>query len=68
MSNDHQSIPYQCPICGEPIDKDIAVYIDHTEQHIVDEIKKDHPNWGGQDGTCRRCLEHYRGQMRGDTR
>ena len=59
---------YQCPICGEQIDDDIAVYIDHTEQHIANEIKKEHPDWCNSDGSCPRCVEYYRRQIRGDTK
>lgn len=41
-------------------------YIHHTEQHIVDVIKKDHPDWASQDGSCPRCMDFYRKQITGD--
>ncbi len=30
---------YKCSTCNEEIDGDLLVYMDHTEKHIVDEIK-----------------------------
>ena len=57
---------YQCPLCHQSIDHDVKAYIDHTEQHIVDMIKADHPDWESGDGSCEKCLEYYRKQMRGE--
>jgi len=31
---------YKCSTCNETIEGDLLVYIDHTEKHIMDEIKE----------------------------
>jgi len=36
---------YKCSTCNEEIDGDLLIYIDHTEEHIMDEIKISHPDW-----------------------
>ncbi len=58
---------YKCSICSEEIDGDLLVYIDHTEQHIMDEIKLNHPDWIGKDGICQKCVDYYKGQLKGDS-
>lgn len=55
---------YTCPTCGKAIDRDLLVFIGHTEDHIVEEIRKMHPDWKGDDGICAKCLEYYRNQIR----
>ena len=57
---------YRCPVCGKDIKTEPAVYIKHTEQHIVDIIKKKYPEWAEKDGLCRKCLEHYRRELKGE--
>ena len=56
---------YKCSTCNEAIDGDLLVYIDHTEQHIMDEIQLSHPEWKKKDGICPKCIEYYKGQMKG---
>ena len=58
---------YKCSVCGEDVADDLLVYINHTEQHIIDEIRANHPDWAGKDGLCKKCVEYYRGQMQGDS-
>ena len=58
---------YKCSICSEKIDGDLLVYVDHTEQHIMDEIKLSHPNWVENDGVCQKCVDYYKGQMKGNS-
>lgn len=55
---------YLCPVCGKEMPRDLMVFLNHTDQHIVNEIKKTHPQWVDADGVCRRCLEFYRRQLR----
>jgi len=57
---------YQCPVCNKKTPRDLAVYIDHTNQHIVEEIKKDHPQWVSGDGTCKPCMDYYETQISGE--
>jgi len=59
-------MPYQCPVCGNIVKSSLAEYIKHTEKHIVDEIKKDHPRWAEKNGVCPKCLEYYRKQIKGE--
>lgn len=59
---------YKCGVCQEKVEGDLLVYINHTEKHIIDEIKDSHPDWVEKNGICRKCVEYYRGQMRGGSR
>ena len=36
---------YRCNVCGQKVKDDVFVYIDHTEDHIIEEIKVQHPDW-----------------------
>jgi hypothetical protein len=56
---------YKCSACNEDIDSDLLVYIKHTEKHIVDEIKLSHPEWVEDDGICRKCVDYFKGQIKG---
>jgi hypothetical protein len=58
---------YKCSVCGKVINDDLKVYIDHTEKHVVDVIKKDHPEWVEKNGICHKCEGYYRQQIKGDT-
>ena len=57
---------YQCSVCGEKIKNDVLLYINHTEKHVIDEIKDKHPEWAEKDGLCQKCVDYYKGQLRGD--
>lgn len=56
---------YVCPVCGKPVSEDLHQYVDHTEKHIIDIIKKKHPEWIEQDGLCHKCLKYYKKEMKG---
>ena len=51
---------YTCPTCGEKMERDLSLFIDHTDIHIVDEVKKLHPAWVTDDGFCDKCLDYYK--------
>jgi hypothetical protein len=55
---------FVCPTCGKTMERELLVIIPHTESHIVDVIKRDHPNWVEQDGICKKCYAYYKGQLR----
>ncbi len=57
---------YKCDVCNDSVEGDLLVYIDHTEQHIIDEIKTKHPSWIEKDGVCRKCKDYYRDQLKGN--
>ncbi|MCK9554950.1 hypothetical protein M0R36_03925 [bacterium] len=50
----------KCPICNKRISSDVLTVKLHTEEHIVEEVKKNHPEWIEKDGVCPICLEHYK--------
>ena len=51
---------YTCPTCGEKMERDLSLFMDHTDKHIVDEVKKLHPAWITDDGFCAKCLDYYK--------
>ena len=51
---------YTCPTCNEKMERDLSLFMDHTDKHIVDEVKRLHPNWVTDDGFCPDCLEYYK--------
>ena len=55
---------YICPVCKEKLERDPSVVIPHTDEHIVDAIKKGHPEWIDTDGLCPKCLAFYHKEMR----
>ena len=56
---------YICDICKEKVMGDSLQFISHNEGHIVDVIKKRHPEWIEGNGLCQKCLDYYREQLRG---
>ena len=57
---------YKCSLCSEKVDGDLLVFVDHTEKHIIDEIKVKHPEWADEDGVCKPCVEYFRSQIKGE--
>ena len=55
--------PYTCPVCQNEVPRDLIVFLDHTNQHIFDEIEKIHPEWTDEKGVCKKCAEYYQGQI-----
>ena len=55
--------PYICPICHKEIQRDLTIFLEHGDDHIVEAIQKRHPEWKADDGTCPKCLEHYKKSM-----
>ena len=51
---------YTCPTCGEKLERDLLSFISHTDQHILDVLKKKNPQWVTKDGFCVKCLDHYK--------
>ncbi|MCK5012632.1 MAG: hypothetical protein KAS66_02345, partial [Candidatus Omnitrophica bacterium] len=56
---------YKCSVCDEHVKDDLLVYINHTETHIMDEIRASHPDWAEKDGLCKKCIDYYRDQLKG---
>ena len=57
---------YQCPLCGKQMDRDLILFLDHTNQHVIDRIKKSHPEWIAENGACEPCVAYYRLQISGE--
>ena len=56
---------FHCSVCNQDVSGDLVNVTDHTERHIVDLIKHDHPNWVEQNGVCQKCLDYYRSEING---
>ena len=56
---------YNCTACGQKVPGDMMVFRDHTEKHIVELIKSDHPEWMEKDGICQKCLQYYKQELDG---
>ena len=52
-----------CSVCSKKLPRELLVIIPHTEEHIINEIKKQHPKWATADGVCAKCYEYYKEQM-----
>lgn len=48
-----------CPICGEPIQNETKDLHSLAETWLIEQIKKDHPNWVESNGLCPKCIEYY---------
>ncbi|MFA6601018.1 MAG: hypothetical protein WC352_05465 [Candidatus Omnitrophota bacterium] len=51
---------YICPICAKRFPRELLVFLDHAETHIIEVIKRKHPEWVTRDGLCPPCVEHFR--------
>lgn len=54
---------FRCPTCGKIIPRELLTIISHAEQDIVEEIKKDHPDWVEDNGICKQCYDYYKKQL-----
>ena len=57
---------YQCPMCGRSMDRNLILFLDHTNQHVIDQIKKKYPEWVAEDGICKPCADYYTLQLKGE--
>lgn len=56
---------YQCSVCGNKVGADMLVYLDHTEKHVIELVKTDHPEWVEANGLCQKCVDYYHGELKG---
>ncbi|MFH1655039.1 MAG: hypothetical protein ABH954_00300 [Candidatus Omnitrophota bacterium] len=54
---------FVCPTCNREMSNDLMVVIPHTENHIVDEVKKKNPQWVESDGICKKCYDYYKNEL-----
>lgn len=59
------NMAYYCPMCREKFTTDLKAYVEHVEDEIVHLIRQDHPDWDQEDGTCPKCYEYYKKQLKG---
>ncbi len=52
MGEEQTHRTYTCPTCGETMERDLMVFLQHTDHHLIDAIKEDNPDWVEDDGTC----------------
>lgn len=57
---------YRCPLCERSMERNLALFLDHTQGHIIDRIKEEHPEWVASDGVCQPCAEYYKRQLSGE--
>lgn len=57
---------YTCSVCGQNVERDLVVYMHHTDLHIIEAIKKKHPDWECGEGLCPKCLECFQKAKRGE--
>lgn len=57
---------YQCPLCGRTMERNLVLFLSHTDEHIIDKIKEEHPEWVEADGVCKPCAEYYKKQLSGE--
>ena len=51
---------HECQICRKLVDDSVGLAHIKTEEYIIELIRKDHPEWDKNKGTCDLCLEYYR--------
>lgn len=54
---------YRCPICNGEVERDLTVYLCHTDEHMIETLKELHPNWVSEDGTCEKCKNYLYEQL-----
>lgn len=58
---------YRCPLCGREMERNLVLFLDHADQHVINQIKEEHPEWVEADGACAPCTEYYRKQLKGES-
>jgi hypothetical protein len=48
------------------MERNLVLFLNHGEQHVIDKIKEEHPEWVSEDGVCQPCAEYYRKQLSGE--
>jgi hypothetical protein len=49
-----------CQICGREINDAVGLAHIKAEEYILELIRRDHPEWDKEKGTCNLCIEYYR--------
>lgn len=51
---------HKCQICAREIDDSVGLAHIRAEEYLMELIRRDHPEWQENKGTCDLCLEYYR--------
>ena len=54
---------YICSVCHQSVSRDMMIFKEHTENHIVELVKYDHPDWVEENGICQKCWAYYRDEI-----
>jgi serine protease AprX len=52
-----------CPVCNDRVEKLVYRYHFESEQAVLHQIRKVHPQWASNDGICSRCIDHYQSEI-----
>ena len=47
-------------VCGKSSKEEIVDVCTTAYDYIIEQIKKDHPEWVEKDGACPKCIEYYK--------
>ena len=56
---------YTCSLCKLVVQGGVVALQEHTDRHIIDLVKHDHPEWAEKDGMCRKCYDYYQAEIAG---
>lgn len=54
---------YHCPVCSAKIERELEIFLAHTDLHIFDVLQKKHPEWFACGGFYDTCEAYYRDQL-----
>ncbi|MFQ5892787.1 MAG: hypothetical protein ACE5H5_00590 [Nitrospinota bacterium] len=58
-----QTATYTCAVCHAEVERDLLVFLRHTDQHILEALRELHPEWADGDGQGSQVRTHYRAQL-----
>ena len=50
----------KCPICKKDVDENVAEICKDAENWTIQTIKRLHPDWVEENGSCSKCLDYYK--------
>jgi len=56
---------YRCSVCELSVEGGLVALKDHTDKHVIDLIKFDHPEWITDNGVCEKCHQYYKAEIDG---
>jgi len=54
---------YKCPVCGDEMERDASIFMNHAHVHILEEIVRKHPELGSSDGTSDKAEKYLHDQL-----